>query len=545
LRRLEAAGSLIVFEEAFSTHTHTAPVLTLALTGADQSNPNGFIQSPSLIDVAKSADFRVTWITNQVIYGAWDNAVSILAQSADELISINRFIGKTSMASEQDEELVDLLRDVLARSSDHNQLIVVHLAGSHSPYCSRFPEAFARYTGDLERGVFGGVTRAASARSVNCYDNSVLYNDHVIGLIIDSIASYLGDDLSGGLLYFSDHGEDVVGGRGHNSSTFSYTMTRIPMMVWLSPGYRTIRSEIGSQLAVHQREVFPTDHIFDTMLGIMGIRSVSHQPSHDLTRSEYQFPDSLARSVRGKHAITAPENELYIQRRNISNIIARQELQRLIPHRLNSLGAVRAALSSGMTGFEIDVYFRKSGEYFEVGHDSSAMSGLNLEQFLQVATNYRVEKLWLDIKNAASSDLRALRSELLRLDKMFGLQQVAIVESSSRADDWSDIQTAGFGTSYYIDFEAAVSSDPEEWAQDIARIVQNTGVSAISFDARAYQLVKNHLEPLLSRDIIYHVWDLTLFLKNPYFQELLEERVFYEDQRVQTLLIGYTTPYRL
>ncbi|MDN8680254.1 sulfatase-like hydrolase/transferase, partial [Staphylococcus aureus] len=78
-----------------------------------------------------------------------------------------------------DGDLLQPLARELKRGQGKNKLIFVHLMGNHGSYCSRFPEDFNTYKGALDISVFGKniSENKALEGAVNCYDNSVLYND--------------------------------------------------------------------------------------------------------------------------------------------------------------------------------------------------------------------------------------------------------------------------------------------------------------------------------------------------------------------------------
>ena len=152
------ADNLIVFENAYSNHTHTVQSFSFALTEANQYNGKNWSTTPSLIDVARQAGIRTYWISNQQMLGLLHNVVALLAKESEKVVSINKKIGRLKKPDKQDEALIPHLRDALREPGE--KLIVVHLIGSHSSYCIRFPDSWKVYTGALEPSAFGKVSAA-------------------------------------------------------------------------------------------------------------------------------------------------------------------------------------------------------------------------------------------------------------------------------------------------------------------------------------------------------------------------------------------------
>ena len=140
--------------------------------------------------------------------------VSVLASEADHLVGINRTVGEHVVTQKYDGALIKEVEKVLNSQSEMNRVIFVHLIGNHFDYCSRYPDLeYTVYKGDLNKGQFGSLAdKIELHRNINCYDNSVVYNDFVMSKILESLKKHKSVS---GLIYLSDHGEDVIGRKGH------------------------------------------------------------------------------------------------------------------------------------------------------------------------------------------------------------------------------------------------------------------------------------------------------------------------------------------
>lgn len=173
-----------------------------------------------------------------------------------------------------DEILLQGLDAQIANSSG-DQLIVLHLLGSHGPsYYKRYPPVFRRFKPDCARD---DVQSCAQQEIVNAYDNTVLYTDHVLGRLIGMLASYR-DRVEPTLIYMSDHGESL-GESGLYLHGLPYAMapqeqTHIPGVIW-SPSH-----EFGC-MSARQDAAISHDNLFHTLLGLFTVRTVEYHPQAD------------------------------------------------------------------------------------------------------------------------------------------------------------------------------------------------------------------------------------------------------------------------
>lgn len=289
---------LLLHQASFSNHTHTMPVLKLALTSANQANVKDYFNSPSLIEVAKKAGFETYWLSTQAKRGRHETPLSVLTEDASHVEFIDG----------DDHELLPSIRRVVDKPSDKNRLIFVHLTGSHVNYCRRFPKNFTFYGDDysLQTSYTGYPLDFYLVELINCYDNSIRYNDHVISEIIKTIDNNSAH--STGLLYFSDHGEDVYGFKNHDSEQFTYNMIEIPLLFWLSEGYKDRYSNKVEILKSHLISPFTNDSIYDTVLGMIGVEADFYQATGDLTNKKYK--DSLI-TLHGEKIIDLKAIEIF------------------------------------------------------------------------------------------------------------------------------------------------------------------------------------------------------------------------------------------
>jgi heptose-I-phosphate ethanolaminephosphotransferase len=547
-------GEMLRFDLAYSNHTHTNPSLALALTSADQYLGQPWMKSASILNIANDAGIETHWISNQQMLGAWDNHVSLIAREATHFISKNKLTGTARDAKEHDGVLLESIEDALRNSSVPTKLIFVHLQGSHASYCSRFPKSEAHYVGiRATKNIFGSLANhiARSNNGVlNCYDSSIQYTDLVLSRITTALA---GSDNPAALLYISDHSEDIINNKAHNSSLFTFDMAEIPLLFWSNKQWRKSYQALWSGLAGNTKKLFTSDHLFETIAGLLGINSLEINIANDLSSNSYLEQDQPT-TLHGRKRIKSVENFSYWQRNNISSL-PKDECSKLLPHRVNTIGKAREAISSGLCGIEIDVLIEKNQDetVFQVGHDDKTRASMTLEDFFDQIQMSEIEKIWLDVKNVNQSLIPGMMERLEHLDKKFDLKQRTLIETSFYADGAAEIARNGYKLSYYLPtgkvlkVMQAEQSTQTELAITIAKRVDEMEADNISFDLRLYPFVKSKLEAeLRSRNVAYHSWfpsELTFY--SPRLLPEISQRPYFYDPKMQTILLTFASQFSL
>ena len=199
-----------------------------------QDNKKTYYDSLSIIEILNKANIETYWLTNQTMYSTWDNMVSVIANSSNNLVALNTSIGAQLTTQKYDGALIKEVKKVLAEKTDKNRVIFVHLYGNHQMYDSRYPkDQYSIYKGKLELSEFG--SKASKNKQINYYDNSIVYNDYVVSSILKELQKEKGLN---GFIYMPDHADDVIRKIAHTIDKFTYEMSQVPMIGWFSEEYK-------------------------------------------------------------------------------------------------------------------------------------------------------------------------------------------------------------------------------------------------------------------------------------------------------------------
>lgn len=277
----------ILFTHAYSNHTHTVPTLTYALTEKNQYNAVPLEKAYSIIEVAKAAGYRTYWISNQVKYGAYDTPIAAIASSADQEIWINGNSGYTTWTNYNDGELANKLRQIKF-DSQKNNLVIIHLMGSHTDYQERYPKRQEKFS-----------VKDKKTRRINSYDNTVFYTDAVLHQIYDIMRAR---DEFQGMVYCSDHGEDMQ--HSHEVTKFTWSMARIPFVVFLSQNYCQRNPATFQNLVKHKEDYWTNDLLYDVLIDLMGIQNLhGREETKDIASDQYFLPLEQGKTCHGTKSL--------------------------------------------------------------------------------------------------------------------------------------------------------------------------------------------------------------------------------------------------
>lgn len=274
-----ARQDIVYFHNTTSCGTATAtsiPCMFSNLTRSGYSHRKS-LENENLLDVLAHAGIAVEWWDNNTgSKGVADRVRYIdMASSTDP-----RFCQSGEC---QDAIFFDKLDDWL----DHvtkDSVLVLHQLGSHGPtYYLRYPEAYRRFTPDCRTAELGD---CLDSEIVNAYDNTILYTDHVLSVIIDKLAAR-SQKLAGAMLYMSDHGESLgENGLYLHGTPYLFapdTQTQVPFLTWMDPDFAASLGVDRRCLTERAKDnAYSHDNFFHSVLGMMNVSTSVYDPQFDV-----------------------------------------------------------------------------------------------------------------------------------------------------------------------------------------------------------------------------------------------------------------------
>lgn len=275
---LLAQRDVISYPDATACGTSTEVSLPCMFSpyGRAHYDEAGIRAHESVLHVLARAGFKVLWRDNQS--GCKGVCDGLPAEQLDH--------AKVEALCAEGQCLDEVLlhgMEGIARDNQGNLLVVMHQLGSHGPaYFKRYPAVFKQFSPACENENLRG---CSAAEIVNAYDNSLLYTDfflsRVIGFLEHSQKQY-----DTAMLYVSDHGESL-GESGLYLHGMPYAIapevqTRVPLVIWLSPGFRSSFGINQDCLRKNAGAALSHDKLFHSLLGVLDVQTRAYDRALDL-----------------------------------------------------------------------------------------------------------------------------------------------------------------------------------------------------------------------------------------------------------------------
>lgn len=255
----------ILFPNTFACGTQTVPTLERALTERNQYNGKAFSDSCSIIDIAHKLGYTTRWYSNQGHLGAADTPITLVAETCGTAKWTKQYVGKV----QYDETLLEFLDEV---DPAKNNLLVVHLKGSHFNFRNRYPEDYPEALSTPKDDV------------VEQYRTSLHYSDSILRRIFEYAYAKLNLQT---MLYFSDHA--TIPNKRRSPNFNGYGMVRIPMFVYCSDNFIQQHPDRYRALQDNRMRYFTNDLVYELMCGLMDVSSDRFDPSGSIAYGSFRY----------------------------------------------------------------------------------------------------------------------------------------------------------------------------------------------------------------------------------------------------------------
>ena len=277
--RLAATPGLVNFPNVSSCGTSTAISVPCMFSdlGRDEFSSEKAKARDNLIDIVARAGFEVQWFGNNTNCQGVCRGVPEIRAVREEHPQF--CIGDNPC---MDGAMLEKFKASLTKVQG-TRFVVLHMLGSHGPgYHLRHPPEFEKFVPACRETDF---SKCSVEHIVNSYDNTLLYTDHVLASVIESLQA-LGDRADTAMLYVSDHGESL-GENGVFLHALPYAIapamqTRVPMVFWASEGYaQRMKLDLPCVARQGSREL-SHDNLFHSLLGLLQIDTRARRDELDL-----------------------------------------------------------------------------------------------------------------------------------------------------------------------------------------------------------------------------------------------------------------------
>lgn len=282
--RLGSVDSLICCRKVLSESNTTHKSVPMLLSTVDATAFGDSIYShKSVITAFREAGFHTVFLSMQAHNKSF---IDFFGAEADTTLFLRE--GPDGMPREgvYDTDILPVVDSLIAADSSPRLLIVLHLYGSHFNYVDRYPRSEAYFLPDK-------ATEAIAENRdqlINAYDNSIRATDAVLHSLIERLDS---TDCIGGLIYTSDHGEDIFDDdRGrflHASPTATFAQLHVPLILYFNRQWRAAHPDRWH--SVHRScdcEISSSESYTPTLMHMAGVTSPRLDLHNALTSGSFR-----------------------------------------------------------------------------------------------------------------------------------------------------------------------------------------------------------------------------------------------------------------
>jgi heptose-I-phosphate ethanolaminephosphotransferase len=298
LCRLQKQGNLIVYDDAVSPYNVTSKTFRHMFSTYYPGCGREWVDCTLFPAVFRKAGYKVWFITNQ--FAGEENNKDHHDHAGGTIFNQRelrqlQFSYMNTEATRYDMELLSQLppADTLAAQPS---LFIFHMMGQHEDYRERYPAAYSHFTSDSIRNPY---TDERGCQVVAEYDNATLYNDAVVGKLLEMYSS---QDVVA--LYLSDHGEEIYDWRDSYFRTNSDYMTPeiakyqygIPLLFYVSDTFKAKHPDLFDEIQSARYKPFIATMLPFALFHLAGISHADYKPSLDILSPDYD--ESYPRIIR-------------------------------------------------------------------------------------------------------------------------------------------------------------------------------------------------------------------------------------------------------
>lgn len=288
--RLSVMERLVAFPNALTQSNTTHKSVPMLLSDLTASDFDSIAYRKSVLTAFKEAGYHTAFFSNQRRNGSY---IDYFGSEADTVMFL-----KDDGNEHLDADLVGLTRQFLSDMPLGKHLIVLHTYGSHFNYRDRYDNRHSYFKPDYV------VDANSSHRTelVNAFDNTIRYIDDYLAEIMQELEAH---DVSGAVIYASDHGEDIFDDDRnrflHASPTPTAMQLHVPMLVWVTERYDERHPD--KLLALERNRcgfVSPSISIFHTLVDVAGLDFERYKCEYSVAHTGYVPPGKYYLTDRNK-----------------------------------------------------------------------------------------------------------------------------------------------------------------------------------------------------------------------------------------------------
>ncbi len=538
LENFNKNNSLIIYDDVYSTHTHTSPSLLDALTIKAETEKNNELKIISdysrypIVDILNNKQINTKLYSTQAKSGSWNLASKLIFKNAEEKeYSFKYNLGNANYIDKNklfDHEFLEHFVDKIKGDSEENYFYVFHSYAGHGNYKKNIPKKYHYeldnfYSSHDNKAIFGKTFKNNQKEFLENYDSAMNYISDNIVFTLRKISKLEKPFI---FIYTADHGESPLTGRAHDSSRFIWEMASVPFLIYFNDAAKIKYSELFEQLNARakQKNTELLSNLPSLILEIFGVK-IFDKNNEKIYASKCTFGDGNCLSgyniIRNQLNSIGVVNLNYPVKENdfidntdrsttflnMQNYFSKLDKDiKICSHRTNSIARF-IRFNAILDCMEIDIIVQNNS--LKVGHSLNEIVSLDLDNLLKIKKN-KNNILWLDVKNLTNpkicNELFTILNNTKIKDNKVNLfiefPSKIINEISTYNECFQKINSTDFIISYYIPDDVKLKCSEEKTTENLdisecqylkkilEQLIEIPIFTDISFDYKNYEFIK-------------------------------------------------------
>tara|TARA_B100000900_G_scaffold292185_1_gene251041 strand:+ start:511 stop:2898 length:2388 start_codon:yes stop_codon:yes gene_type:complete len=487
LEKFKKNNSLIIYDNIYSTHTHTSPSLLDALTIKAEIDNNSepkivsdYLRYP-IVDILNNNFINTKLYSTQAKSGSWNLSSGLIFKNAGvKKYSFKYNLGNANYIDNDkpyDHQFLKKFTDEIENDLKKNNFYVFHSYAGHGNYKKNIPKEYHNYldsfyTDQKHEAIFGNKFKNNQKEFLENYDSAMSYVSDNIAFTLEKISNLNKPII---FIYTSDHGESPLTGLGHDSSRYVWEMSAVPFIIYFNDKAKSEYPELFKKLMFRSnqknREIL--SNLPSLIFEIFNIKILDNENRpQDVTKCKFGDGNCLTpyHTIRNQlntlgvvNLNFPPNNEKnYINNTdrastlsNIQNYFLKKNSDlKVCSHRTNSIARF-IRFNAILDCMEIDIII--DDEFLDVAHSKTETKSLKLDELLKIQNN-KENTLWLDVKNLNNirkcnqlfASLKNKKIQDKQLKFFIEFPSNIINELSIYEECIQNIKSLDFPISYYI-----------------------------------------------------------------------------------------------
>ncbi len=285
LDSLAQIDNFVFFDNVVSPDIQTLVCMKQILTFTNYEFPNMYKQEASIVEILKSAGYKVYWIDNQGVGG-----IDTYTPTSYRCIADLSDYCYVSRENKLDESILPQI-DSCLNDTAANKVIFVHLRGSHFPYHIQYSTNYKVFIDNNVVSPFAHELTPKEIETINDYDNSIAYNDFVLSSILQSLREQAGMNA---FLYLSDHGEEVFDTQKYAGRSFERLtpgLCEIPFILWRNEAYLSV-----TDLHINPSCPYCSDDVIHSLMDLTGVNYALKDTCRSIFRQGFKEKERRIRT---------------------------------------------------------------------------------------------------------------------------------------------------------------------------------------------------------------------------------------------------------